>query len=79
MCRRPPCSVLTPWRMLGEVMESMTRSWHRELRLVEADPHLAFGFGLGTVVLLAVPGLNLLFRPALVIAAVHVRTRLEEA
>jgi hypothetical protein len=70
--------VLTPWRMIGEIVEAMTRSWRRELRLVEADPHMALGFGVGTVVLLAVPGLNLLFRPALVIAAAHVRARLEE-
>ena len=64
--------------MIRETAEAMTPSGRRELRLVDAAPHLALGFGAGTVVLLAVPGHNLLFRPARVIAAAHVRARLEE-
>jgi uncharacterized protein involved in cysteine biosynthesis len=45
--------------------------------MVERDRALSLGFGVGVVVLLAIPGINLLFRPALVIAAAHLRGQLE--
>lgn len=71
-------TLLTPVRMLGEVIESLGRNWSREIAIVEREPALATGFGAGVVVLLAIPGLNLLFRPAVAIGAAHLRARLDE-
>lgn len=68
---------LSPVRMFVEVMETLVRGWGPELRMVERDRALSLGFGVGVVVLLAIPGINLLFRPALVIAAAHLRGQLE--
>lgn len=69
--------VLAPLRAFAGVVERLSRGWGTELRMVERDPALAAGFGAGVVVLLAIPGVNLLFRPALVIAAAHLRGQLE--
>lgn len=69
--------LLNPLRMFVEVMESLVRGWGPELRMVERDRALACGFGVGVFVLLVIPGVNLLFRPALVIAAAHLRGQLD--
>ncbi len=71
-------TLLTPVRMLTEVIRGLGRPWSFETRIVESDRALCMGFGLGVVALLAVPGLNLFFRPALVIGAAHLRGRLEQ-
>ncbi len=71
-------TLLTPLRMLGEIIESLGRTWSREIAIVEREPALAAGVGAGVVLLLAVPGLNLLFRPAVAIGAAHLRARLDE-
>ena len=68
---------LRPLRGFVEVMESLVRGWGPELRMVERDRALSLGFGVGVFVLLVIPGINLLFRPALVIAAAHLRGQLE--
>ncbi|MFO0632073.1 MAG: hypothetical protein U0168_04405 [Nannocystaceae bacterium] len=68
---------LAPVRGFTEIMESLVRGWSPELRLVERESALSAGFGLGAFVLLAIPGVNLLFRPALVVAAAHLRGQLE--
>lgn len=68
---------LSPVRGFTEVVESLVRGWSPELRLVEHERALSAGFGLGAFVLLAIPGVNLLFRPALVVAAAHLRGQLE--
>jgi len=68
---------MKPLRGFVEVMESLVRGWGPELRMVERDRSLALGFGVGVFVLLVIPGINLLFRPALVIAAAHLRGQLE--
>ena len=70
-------TLLSPVRMLAEVVRALGRPWSFETRIVESDRALCMGFGLGVVALLAVPGLNLFFRPALVIGAAHLRGRLE--
>lgn len=70
-------TLLAPMRMLAEVIRALGRPWSFETRIVESDRALCMGFGLGVVALLAVPGLNLFFRPALVIGAAHLRGRLE--
>lgn len=66
-----------PLRGFAEIMETLARGWGPELRMVERDRSLALGFGVGVFVLLLIPGINLLFRPALVIAAAHLRGQLE--
>jgi hypothetical protein len=69
--------LLGPLRMFAEVVRALGRPWSHEIRLVEHERALCSGFGLGVVTLLAIPGLNLFFRPALVIGAAHMRGRLE--
>jgi hypothetical protein len=69
--------LLTPLRMFAEVIRALGRPWSHEIRVIEHERALCSGFGLGVVALLAVPGLNLFFRPALVIGAAHMRGRLE--
>ena len=69
-------AILSPFRMLSEVVVSLSRPWRREVDLVEERPWVSLGFGLGVAAMLAVPGLNLLFRPAVVVAGVHLRYRL---
>lgn len=70
--------ILGPVRMLSEVVTSLARAWRVEVDLAEDEPWISLGFGLGVVVMLAVPGLNLLFRPAVVVGGVHLRYRLLE-
>ena len=70
--------LLSPLRMLAEIVRALGRPWSIETRLVEHERALSAGFGLGVVALLAIPGLNLFFRPALVIGATHLRGRLEQ-
>ena len=69
--------LLTPLRMFAEVVRALGRPWSFEIRVIEHERALCSGFGIGVVLLLAVPGLNLFFRPALVIGAAHLRGRLE--
>lgn len=64
--------------MLSEVVTSLARAWRVEVDLVEDEPWISLGFGLGVVVMLAIPGLNLVFRPAVVVGGVHLRHRLLE-
>lgn len=69
-------TVLAPLRMLSEVVTSLSRPWRVEVDLSEREPWISLGFGLGAASMLAVPGLNLLFRPAVVVAGVHLRQQL---
>jgi hypothetical protein len=71
--------LLTPVRMVNEITETLVRDWGPELRIVERERALAAGFGVGVLILLAIPGINLLFRPALVVAATNLRAQLEQA
>lgn len=66
-----------PLRAYGRLAARLGGRWDREVALVEAEPWLAAGFATGAAVLLAIPGFNLLFRPAVVVAAAHVCGRLE--
>lgn len=70
--------LLTPVRMVNEITETLVRDWNPELRIVERERALAAGFGVGVLILLAIPGINLLFRPALVVAATNLRAQLEQ-
>jgi uncharacterized protein involved in cysteine biosynthesis len=51
--------------------------WREEIALVEDHPALVVGFALSTAALLAVPVLNLAFRPIVIIAASHIIGQLE--
>lgn len=68
--------VLSPLRMLSEIVTTLCRPWRVEVDLVEREPWISLGFGLGAAIMLAVPGLNLLLRPAVVVAGVHLRHQL---
>ena len=56
--------------------EWLSRPWQAEIRATRRNPALMVGFALTTAALLATPVLNLLFRPIILIAAVHVLGRL---
>jgi hypothetical protein len=57
--------------------DRLAKPWREEIALVEQHPPLMVGFALTTAALLAVPGLNLLFRPIVLVGAAHVLGRLE--
>lgn len=68
--------ILGPVRMFSEVVHTLARQWRLEVDAAERHPWICFGFGLGVVVLVAIPGVNLLFRPAVVVAGVHLREQI---
>lgn len=51
--------------------------WREEIALVEDHPALMLGFALSTAALLALPVLNLMFRPIVLVGAAHVLGQLE--
>jgi hypothetical protein len=58
-------------------LDRLALPWREESALVEEHPSLMAGFALSTALFVATPVLNLLFRPIVIIAAVHVLGRLE--
>lgn len=68
-----------PLRRWSAFLRRLSLRWRSEIALIEEHPTMALGFGLGSALLLAVPLLNLVFRPAIVIAATHVWGRTREA
>lgn len=69
--------VTLPIRLWARVVGRLAKRWRTEVAILERHPWMAAGFGLGAAVLLALPVLNLVFRPAIVIAATHVLGRTE--
>jgi hypothetical protein len=67
----------SPLRWWGRLLARLGQRWRGEVAMVEDRPWIAVGFGAGAAVLLAIPVVNLLFRPAVVIAASHVLGHLE--
>jgi hypothetical protein len=69
-----------PLRGLGgafaALCDRLARPLREELALGERHPTAILGFALTTALLLATPVLNLLFRPIVIIAAVHLGARL---
>ena len=63
----------------SRLCDRLSVSWREEIALVEAHPVMAIGFALSTAALLAIPVVNLAFRPIIMIAAVHVMGQLEHA
>jgi hypothetical protein len=66
-------------RWFAGLLRRLSWPWRRELAIVARRPELALGFGLGIAALLAVPLMALVFRPAVVVAAVHLLGRVAEA
>ena len=61
----------------ARLCDRLSMPWREEIALVEEHPALLLGFALSTAALLAIPILNLAFRPIVIIAAVHILGRLE--
>jgi hypothetical protein len=59
--------------------DRLSMPWREEIALVEDHPALMLGFALSTAALLAVPVLNLAFRPIVIIAASHIIGQLEHS
>ena len=68
-----------PMRKFAAFCDRMSRPWRAEIATVEAETTLALGFALSTAALLATPVLNLFFRPIVLVGAVHLLGRLEQA
>ncbi|RMG95539.1 MAG: hypothetical protein D6705_13315 [Deltaproteobacteria bacterium] len=61
----------------GRFVDRLARPWRPEMALMERCGPESAGFGLATFALLAIPGLNLLFRPAVAVGAVHLRAHFD--
>jgi hypothetical protein len=66
-------------RWFARLCDRLSLPWREEIALVEEHPALMIGFALSTAVLLAVPILNLVFRPIVIAGATHVLGQLETA
>jgi hypothetical protein len=62
----------------ARLCDRLSLPWREEIALVEQHPALMLGFALSTAVALAVPILNLAFRPIVIVGASHVLGQLEE-
>lgn len=61
----------------ARLLDRLSRPWREEIALVEDHPPLMLGFALTTAAVVALPVVNLLFRPIVIIGAAHVLGRLE--
>ncbi|HEY0191667.1 MAG TPA: hypothetical protein VGC42_11145 [Kofleriaceae bacterium] len=66
-------------RRFARLCDRLSISWREEIALVEHHPVMVLGFALSTAALLAIPVVDLAFRPIVLIAAVHVLGQLEPA
>jgi hypothetical protein len=64
-------------RRFARLCDRLSLPWREEIALVEDHPALMVGFALSTAVLLAVPILNLAFRPIVIVGASHIIGQLE--
>jgi hypothetical protein len=65
-------------RKFGNFVDKLSKPWREESALLEASPKLGLGFALSTATLLAIPGLNLLFRPVIIAGATHLLGHIEQ-
>lgn len=72
--RIPVLGFLLRW--FASLCRYLARPWQEEIALTEQHTVLMLGFAGMTAVLLATPILNLLFRPTIIIAAVHLLAHL---
>jgi hypothetical protein len=66
-------------RRFARMCDRLSVPWREEIALVEEHPTLVLGFALTTAAVLALPVLNLAFRPIVIIGAAHVLGQLEGA
>jgi len=66
-------------RRFARLCDRLSLPWREEIALVEDHPGMMLGFALSTAALLAIPILNLAFRPIVIVGAVHVLGQLEHA
>jgi hypothetical protein len=59
------------WLGVGFLMQRWSRPWWQEFAIYERQVWIALGFTATTAVILATPGLQFVFRPAIVLAAAH--------
>ncbi|HEY0195448.1 MAG TPA: hypothetical protein VGC42_30245 [Kofleriaceae bacterium] len=64
-------------RRFARLCDRLSLSWREEIALIEHHPGMMLGFALSTAAVLAIPILNLAFRPIVIIGAVHVLGQLE--
>jgi hypothetical protein len=69
---RVPGLVRAPFAWSARRVRKLARPWQEETALAAANPILTVGFGLAVAGLLAVPIVNLLLRPAMLVGSVHV-------
>ncbi len=60
-----------PIRSFSRFCDRLSLEWREEMAIAESHPLLVAGFGLTTAGLLAMPVLNLFFRPIIIVASVH--------
>jgi hypothetical protein len=66
-------------RRFARLCDRLSLPWREEVALVEDHPVLMLGFALSTAAVLALPILNLAFRPIVIVGASHVLGQLEAA
>jgi uncharacterized protein involved in cysteine biosynthesis len=71
---RPIAALL---RKFARWCDRLSLPWRGELALMESHPTISAGFALMTATLLAVPIMNLLFRPIILVASSHLLGHLE--
>lgn len=76
---RLPGAVRGPFAWVARSIRALTRPWHEEAAFVAANPIASVGFGLAVAGLLAVPIVNLLLRPAVLVGGVHFLARTRAA
>lgn len=63
-------------RLIAKIALFFARPWRPEVQIMELKPWTSVGFGIGVVVLLTIPGLNLLFRSACAVGGTNFRRQL---
>lgn len=66
-------------RRFAQLCDRLSLPWREEIALVEHHPALVIGFAVSTAIALAVPVLNLAFRPIVIVGASHVLGQLDAA
>jgi hypothetical protein len=79
LAARLPRALASLARGFARFCDWLARPWRDEMQLAETHPSLVLGFALSTAALLATPALNLLFRPIVLVGAVHVLGQLAAA
>jgi hypothetical protein len=59
------------WLLVGFGLEHWSKPWWEEFAIAEGQPWIALGFMATTALILAVPVVQFVFRPAIIVAAAH--------